>query len=439
MDEFFHLASSSHTFRLSIKAASPGLSRFSLFFRTVCHVFLKTVSAFANYGTGKILFGVNDEGETVGLSDLNDACLSIENKINDSITPRPEFSLEPNSKTGIVTLTVSEGPHKPYLYKSKAYKRSDSATIEVDELEFRRLALLGRNTTFDATEAPDQSLSFNRLASAIASTLGVKSLSKDTLKTLELISANGKYNVAAELLADRNSFPGIDVARFGESINIFLDRETYEKESVLVQFDKAIELFKKYYQYEEVNGSKRALHELVPEEAYREAVASALVHRQWDTSAYIRISMFEDRIEIVSPGGLPHGISEQEYLDGQVSILRNPILGNLFFRLGLIERFGTGVLRIRESYRNSTAKPQFDIYDNSIRICLPVLQAINDLSNESQIVYQTLKGKMLPISEIAEQTGFSKAKARRILSNLADRGYVTIVGKGRGTMYTASR
>lgn len=409
------------------------------FKEAITNTFLKTVSAFANYGTGRILFGVNDEGKSVGLDDLNGACLSIENKINDSITPKPEFSLEPNSQARTITLLVSEGPHKPYLYKSKAYKRSDSATIEVDDLELRRLVLLGRNVTFDATEAPSQDLSFSHLASAIDTVLGVESLSKDVLKALELLGTNGKYNVAAELLADHNSFPGIDIARFGESINIFLDRETYEKESVLAQFDKAVKLFEKYYQYEEVDGPKRISHELVPAEAYREAIANALVHRQWDIDASIRVSMFEDRIEIVSPGGLPHGISEQEYLDGQISILRNPILGNLFFRLGLIERFGTGVLRIRESYRNSAVKPQFSIYSNSIRICLPTLQVADDLKEESRVVYRTLKGEMLPISEIAEQTGFSKAKARRILSSLVDKGYVSIVGKGRGTMYTAGR
>ena len=70
-----------------------------------------------------------------------------------------------------------------------------------------------------------------------------------------------------------------------------------------------------------------------------------LIHRLWDVNASIKVSMLEDRIEISSPGGLPAGISEEEYLNGQVSILRNPIIGNVFFRLKYIEKFGTGIMR----------------------------------------------------------------------------------------------
>ena len=82
----------------------------------------------------------------------------------------------------------------------------------------------------------------------------------------------------------------------------------------------------------------------------------------------LKISMFDDYIEIVSPGGLPKGLGESQYLEGQISILRNPIIGNVFFRLDIIERYGTGIQRIQEAYRNSVIKPQFDISENSIRI-----------------------------------------------------------------------
>lgn len=114
------------------------------FKETITSTFLKTVSAFSNYDGGTILFGVDDDGNIKGLSDIIKACLDIENKINDTISPQPDYVLEPNEVNKTIKLIVKSGLQKPYLYKSKAYKRNDSATIEVDTLEFSRLVLKGK-------------------------------------------------------------------------------------------------------------------------------------------------------------------------------------------------------------------------------------------------------------------------------------------------------
>lgn len=114
------------------------------FKETITSTFLKTVSAFSNYDGGTILFGVDDDGNIKGLSDIIKACLDIENKINDTISPQPDYVLEPNEVNKTIKLIVKSGLQKPYLYKSKAYKRNDSATIEVDTLEFSRLVLEGK-------------------------------------------------------------------------------------------------------------------------------------------------------------------------------------------------------------------------------------------------------------------------------------------------------
>lgn len=106
--------------------------------------FLKTVSAYANYGRGKIIFGIADDGSPAPLANPIQACLDIENKINDSIEPRPRFSLLPDLQSSIVTLTVEEGLDKPYLYHGKAYCRNDSASAPVDRLALSRLVLEGK-------------------------------------------------------------------------------------------------------------------------------------------------------------------------------------------------------------------------------------------------------------------------------------------------------
>ena len=404
---------------------------------TPTNTFLKTVSAYANYGTGRIVFGVADDGTTPGIENINEAFLKIENKINDSIDPVPIYTLEPDLTRKTITLTVEEGTNKPYCYKSKAYKRADTSTVEVDRLEHSRLILLGQNLTFDKLPARSNALTFETLEEQIKQKMGINKINDDVLKTLELESPQGQLNIAAELLADTNTFPGIDIARFGETISIFRERATFEKESVLQQYAHALDVYKRYYQYESIDGALRTTHNLVPEDAYREAIANALAHRQWDVSAHIRVSMHDDRIEITSPGGLISGVSEREYLQGQASILRNPVLGNVFFRLEIIERFGTGVVRIKESYRKSAVQPSFEIFENSIKVTLPVVQSALDLEKDETCVYNIIKGRTLPISEIAKNAGFGKSKVREILKRLVEQNFVEIVGNGRGTKYRA--
>ena len=401
----------------------------------ISNTFLKTVSAFANYDGGQIIFGVGDTGEKIGLKDPTETCLAIENKINDAIRPQPQYELSVNEKDKTVTLTVEAGPAKPYTYKSKAYRRNDTATIEVDELELSRLILQGRNIHYEEFPADTQELSFSELERRAKQEIGIKSLNKDILKILNLYHDGEGYNHAAELLADQNHFPGIDVARFGEDISIILKRAVLEKESILSELEKAVELYRDYYQYEEIRGMDRVKVEKIPEEAFRETIANALIHRTWDVNAQIRVLMFEDRIEVSSPGGLPAGLSEEEYLKGNISMLRNPILGNVFYRLHIVEILGTGIIRIKESYKESQKKPVFEVFENSIKVTLPIISNIN-LNADEAVVYAVLR-KNYPksISEIMEEVPFGKSKTAALLKRMVENHYITIVGSGRGTKY----
>lgn len=401
----------------------------------ITNAFLKTVSAFANYDGGKIVFGVDDHGDVVGLDDPVQACLDIENKINDSIHPQPPYELSVQESDKTVTLVVRSGRNTPYTYKSKAYRRNDTATIEADSLELSRLVLRGEHINFEDLPAEKQDLTFNTLERLAKEKIGITSLNRDVLKTLNLYSDGEGYNHAAEILADENGFPGIDIARFGESINVILKRAVIEHQSVIDELGKAMEIFRDYYQYEEIHGMDRIKIEKVPEEAFREAVANALIHRTWDINVNIRIMMFDDRIEVSSPGGLPPGLSKEEYLRGSVSILRNPKLGNVFYRLNLVEILETGILRIREAYENSIQKPAFEVYENSIHVILPVISK-EKLSADEKIVYQILS-KTMPksISEIAAAVPFGRSKTAGLLKAMAEKQYITIEGKGRGTKY----
>lgn len=192
-------------------------------------------------------------------------------------------------------------------------------------------------------------------------------MNRDVLKTLDLYSDAQGYNRAAELLADKNDYPGIDIARFGADINTIL--------------------------------------------------------------------MFDDRIEVITPGGLPSGLSEEEYLKGNAIVLRNPILGYIFYRLHLVEILGTGIRRIRESYCSSANNPEFEVSENSIKVTLPVMNVLK-LSEDEEMVYKALS-KTIPRSsgEITAAVPFGKSKTTMILKKLVKNNYVTVIGRGRGTKY----
>ena len=406
------------------------------FKETITNTFLKTVSAFSNYDGGTIFFGVDDDGNIKGFPDVKQACLDIENKINDSITPQPDYTLEVQNNDQTIKLTVKSGLQKPYLYKSKAYKRNDTATIEVDTLEFSRLVLDGKNIRFEELPCKDQELSFEILHRKLKETVRIENFDKDTLKTLNLYDDVNGFNNAAGLLADKNHFPGIDIVKFGENISIIQKRSTFENISVLEVYEKAIDVFRDYYQYEVIQGADRKKMEKVPEAAFREAIANALIHRVWDVNSQIRVSMFDDRIEIVSPGGLPSGITEEEYLSGKLSVLRNRNLANVFYRLGFVEIFGTGITRIKQLYAESLIKPDFEVSENAIEIVLPIFEKNADLTEDEIVIYKLLSKTMLkPISEVAPYVPFGKSKTIKLLKEMCQKGVIAVEGKGKGTKY----
>ena len=162
--------------------------------------FLKTVSAFSNYDGGQIIFGVDNSGKVIGLNNLEELCLSIENKINDSIKPQPNYTLSLTDKEKTITLNVKPGNNKPYFYNSKAYKRNDTSTIEVDNLELKRLILEGENKSFEELPSAEQELSFNILEHELKAKMGITRIDQDILRTLNLYTDSSGFNNDAAIL-----------------------------------------------------------------------------------------------------------------------------------------------------------------------------------------------------------------------------------------------
>ena len=151
------------------------------FKESITKSFLKTVSAFSNYDGGEIIFGIDDDGNIKGLSDPKSTCLDIENRINDNIVPLPGYSLKIDETNKIISLVIKEGKNKPYLYNSKAYKRNDTSTIEVDSFELTRLVLEGKKINFEDLPSSNQKMDFHYLENKLKEHIDIKMCKSGTI------------------------------------------------------------------------------------------------------------------------------------------------------------------------------------------------------------------------------------------------------------------
>lgn len=173
----------------------------------------------------------------------------------------------------------------------------------------------------------------------------------------------------------------------------------------------------------------------MPREAFREAVANALVHRTWDVRANVQIALYDARIVVTSPGSLPSGMTEDQYLYGQVSVLRNPVLAEVLFKLEYIEKFGTGIARIRRAYQGSLSAPIFDLRGGFVTVTLPVVDAFEGTDDEKSVLRSLGGGRILTRRAIEEETRLGRGSALAALGSLVAKGLVIRVGEGRATRY----
>jgi ATP-dependent DNA helicase RecG len=403
---------------------------------------LKTVSAFSNYHDGTIYIGVRDDGVIVGSPKTSQERIDIENSINTTITPKPFYDLnmiQIEDKT-ILEIVVYKGDHGPYYYQNIAYMRNDTSTIPLDGNNLTRLILKSKNLTFDQVTSNRGELIFEYLKSKLKAVLNIDEVNLAILTTLGLHSENS-FNNAALLLADNGKLSQsfVDIARFKLDTRTFLDRKRFENQSLLEYFDLAIHEFQiRYSFYEIIDGKHRTTKELIPFIAFREALSNAIIHRDYLLNAGVQIAMFDNRIEIASPGGLPEGMDEEQFYKGLTSLSRNPIIANIFFRLKLIEQFGTGVNRIIDSYKVYRLNPSFEISPLQIRIILPVTNYDYSKleSKESIIAYL----KAFPKSSrqsIENAIGIEKSSLLRRLNELEGQGVIHKRGNGPSTIYLA--
>ncbi|WP_366512361.1 RNA-binding domain-containing protein [uncultured Acetobacterium sp.] len=404
--------------------------------------FLKTVSAFSNYLDGEIIFGIEDNGNIRGIKKPELMKLSIENAINDNIHPRPIFRISEKELEGktLIVLKVQKGNETPYYYRHQAYQRSDTSSVPVDDKALRNLVMEGNHISYEQLPAQKQDLEFHVLENALRNEIGIEKFDYDVLRTLGLYK-DGRYNRAAELLADQNEIAEstIDMVRFGDTESIFLDRKSITKETLLIQYDEALKFFDHWYQpYEEVVGFYREKRIQVPRAAFRESLANAIVHRDFTINAAIRIGMYKDHIEITSPGALPSGLTKEDFTCGDVSVLRNSIIAEVFHRLNIIEKFATGIRRIKKEYASFEESAAFEVHKTYIKFTLPCVSYKEEgrTENIEDFVVAIIKKQgSITRAEMESITGLKKSRVSEVLKTLTNKGVIQKTGKARGTKY----
>lgn len=338
---------------------------------------LKSVSAFANSKGGIILFGVEDKThKLIGLNNINKIAEKITELINTKITPLPRYEINTfeDDNKDFLELKIGDGPATPYYVvldgRKEAYIRSGNQSTLAPEHILNNLILKGKNLTFDAlpTEYNVEDLSFTLLSATIKEKTSKKFNENKDFLSLGLANKEGNLTNAGVLLSDQGALKQSKIVCTkwkGLNKGIISEDAIDDKEytgSIISLLENA-DLFIKNNSKQswKVIGMDRIEFEDYPATARREAIVNALIHRDYQIlGSEIHIDMFDDRLEITSPGGMFDGSLIQNLeIKNIPSMRRNVIISDIFSRLHYMDRRGSGLSRILESYNDSELKPKF--------------------------------------------------------------------------------
>lgn len=411
---------------------------------------LKTIVAFANTAGGLVLIGVEDRGARVrGVAKPLDLEEQLANLISDHVAPRllPEIEILPWRATHVLAVQVHPSPTRPHYLKRQGidggvYVRVGSTNRRADSELVEELRRVARGETYDEQPLVDLDSEVIDFRAASESFAPLRKLHRRDLLTLRLLTDyQGRKvpTVGGVLLFGRDReryFPDawIQAGRFaGTNKSKIID--SLEIHSLPVPaIEGAIAFVQKHALHGASIGSVRRKERWnLPPLAVREAVINAVAHADYaQRGAPIRISIFDDRLEIESPGLLPFGLTVQDLHDG-ISKLRNRVIGRVFNAIGLIEQWGSGVQRMVDACREAgLAVPVFEEIATRFRVTIGSTSvAPPELDATDQAILQALvdDGGM-STSQVAKSISLTPRATRTRLGKLVDRGLVREVGTG---------
>lgn len=426
----------------------------------------KEIIAFANCDGGKLYVGVQDDGTVVGVENPDDVALQISNMVRDAIKPDLTMFLhyETIEEAGmkIVAVDIQRGTDRPYYIAKKGmrpegvYVRQGYSSVPATDTAIRRMIKETDGDRFEAMRSLNQELTFEATQKEFK--FRKVEFGMQQMRTLKLIDNDGLYTNLALLLSEQ-SVHTVKVAVFqGTDQSIFKDRREFTG-SLMQQMNEI-------YDFIDFRNQTRAtiekLHRIdvrdYPEIAVREALLNLLVHRDYSFSASALVSVYKDRIEFVSIGGLMPGIDLEDVMAG-ISVCRNQDLANVFYRLHLIEAYGTGMGKILKAYEGMEEQPSVETTKNTFKIILPNINAKYEAAdgsvlnvtntarskivdedtlsdNEKRVLEYAEKHTSVTRNDVIKLLEVSPSTAARMLKNLVNKGMLKQNGKARNTNYT---
>ena len=405
---------------------------------------VKTAAAFANSGGGKIYVGVSDDGEIVGVGDVDEELLKLTDKMRTMIRPDVLMALstevESFGEKSIIVVTVDKGAKRPYYLASKGlkpegvYVRSGAASVPSSETAILQMIQESSEDSFERHLCMEQGLSFD-FAETYFTQSGFE-LGEGEMRTLGMLTPEGFTNLALLLSDQCPAF--VKTASFDDDFrDVFLEREEFSG-SILKQLEDAYAFLVSHDKFKtEYEGLRRVDYDDYPKHALREAIVNAVVHREYALSGPTLVNVMPSSVEITSLGGLVAGITRED-LAANISMPRNKLLAALMYRLGIIEAWGTGIGRMRSSYAGSAVVPEISITPNTFTVKLPNRNVGGNAPaprSGLDVVVEAVKCGCSTRAEIQRHVGFSQTKTIELLRELVASGTLEKRGGSRSTCY----
>lgn len=397
--------------------------------------------------------GVQDDGTVLGLDNPDEVSLQISNMVRDSIKPDLTMFLHYETLTvdgkKIVAVDVQQGTERPYYIAKKGmrpegvYVRQGYSSVPATNTAIRYMIKETDGDRFEEMRSLEQNLTFEFAKKTFAKrnvTFGTAQM-----KTLGLVTQDGVYTNLGLLLSDQ-CVHTIKAAVFqGTNQNEFKDRKEFTG-SLFQQMDEVYDFidfrnqthstFEKLYRIDRRD---------YPETAVREALLNLLVHREYSFRASSFISLYTDRLEFTSIGGLVNGVTLKDITMG-ISVCRNVKLANIFYRLELIEAYGTGLVKIMDAYEGTGMMPRIETSNNAFKIILPNLNAITESAKpkqiglekdipEKKVIALTKEQGVITRKEVEMLLDMGQSSCGRLLKKMVENGLLIQGGKGKNTRY----
>lgn len=414
----------------------------------------KSVSAFANTYGGSLIFGISDDNQIIGLENPDKDAEIISEMIKSRLDPIPEFKIRFQKEEDKVLLIVDilKGEETPYYYSGdgvlEAYVRIGNESVKASFTELKRLVLHGRNTTFDSQNSmyKVEDYAFSKLRERYKKWTGQSFNDKDLI-SFGLATKDGYLTNAGALIVDESpihysrvfctrwnglrksggTMDALDDAEYsGSLISLIENGEGFIKRNAKMMWRKTA-------------NSREELPEYV-ERSYHEALVNAIAHRDYLVNgSEVHIDIYDDRMEIYSPGGMPDGSVIQDRDPTTVpSTRRNPVIADVFNRLGYMERKGSGFAKILDNYAfqinyTEEKKPYFRSDRYQFTVIMPnlnyngtqdVTQDVTQDDVYTLILEMIKRNNKISAKQLAEKLGISIRTVRRKIKEMDNIEYI---------------